>query len=58
MFRLSDFLFKIIGRVWRYQRGNHNPYIEEEQTTQWPTEKVQKDKQLYIKLKIEQREPH
>jgi cell envelope opacity-associated protein A len=20
----------------RYQRGNHNPYIEEEQTTQWP----------------------
>jgi len=25
--------------------GNHNPYIEEEQTTQWPKEKVQKDKQ-------------
>ena len=25
--------------------GNQNPYIEEEQTTQWPTEKVQKDKQ-------------
>jgi len=21
-----------IRRVWRYQRGNHNPYIEEEQT--------------------------
>ena len=20
----------------RYQRGNQNPYIEEEQTTQWP----------------------
>jgi len=34
-----------IWRVWRYQRGNHNPYIEEEQTTQWPKEKVQKDKQ-------------
>ena len=32
-------------RVWRYQRGNQNPYIEEEQTTQWPKEKVQKDKQ-------------
>jgi len=32
-------------RVWRYQMGNHNPYIEEEQTTQWPKEKVQKDKQ-------------
>jgi hypothetical protein len=25
-----------IRRVWRYQRGNQNPYIEEEQTTQWP----------------------
>ena len=21
-------------RVWRYQKGNYNPYIEEEQTTQ------------------------
>jgi hypothetical protein len=28
-----------------YQWGNQNPYIEEEQTTQWPKEKVQKDKQ-------------
>jgi hypothetical protein len=28
-------------RVWRYQRGNQNPYIEEEQTTQWPKEKGQ-----------------
>jgi hypothetical protein len=26
-------------------RGNLNPYIEEEQTIQWPKEKVQKDKQ-------------
>ena len=26
-------------RVWRYQRGNQNPYIEEEQTTQWPKRK-------------------
>jgi hypothetical protein len=25
-------------------RGNHNPYIEEEQTPQCPKEKVQKDK--------------
>ena len=24
--------------------GNQNPYIEEDQTTQWPKEKVQKDK--------------
>jgi hypothetical protein len=27
---------------WRYQRGNQNPYIEEEQTTQWPKEKGQR----------------
>jgi hypothetical protein len=37
-----------LRRVWRYQRGNHNPYIEE-QTTQWPKEKVQKDKQRSTK---------
>jgi hypothetical protein len=35
--------------VWRYQRGNQNPYIEEERTTQWPKEKVQKDKQRSTK---------
>jgi hypothetical protein len=40
-------LFK--KRVWRYQRGNQNPYIEEEQTTQWSKEKVQKDKQRSTK---------
>jgi hypothetical protein len=39
----------LVWRVWRYQRGNQNPYIEEEQTTQWPKEKVQKDKQLSTK---------
>ena len=33
----------------RYQRGNQNPYIEEEQTTQWPKAKVQKDKQRSTK---------
>ena len=38
-----------IRRVWRYQRGNQNPYVEEEQTTQWPKEKVQKDKQRSTK---------
>ena len=33
-------------RVSRYQWGNQNPQIHiEEQTTQWPKEKVQKDKQ-------------
>ena len=36
-------------RVCRYQRGNQNPYIEEEQTTQWAKEKVQKDKQRSTK---------
>ena len=30
-------------------KGNQNPYIEEEQTTQWPTKKVQKDKQQSTK---------
>jgi hypothetical protein len=29
--------------------GNQNPYIEDEQTTQWPKEKVQKDKQRSTK---------
>ena len=38
-----------LRRVWRYQRGYQNPYIEEEQTTQWPKEKVQKDKQRSTK---------
>ena len=36
-------------KVYRYQRGNQHPYIEEEQTTQWPSEKVQKDKQQSTK---------
>ena len=35
-------IYKIIlRRVWRYQRGNQNLYVEEEQTTQWPKEKGQ-----------------
>ena len=29
--------------------GNQNPYIEEDQTTQWPKEKVQNDKQRSTK---------
>ena len=33
-------------RVWR---DNQNPHIEEEQTTQWPKENVQKDKQRSTK---------
>ena len=39
----------ILRRVWRYQKGNQKPYIEEEQTTQWPKEKEQKDKQWSTK---------
>ena len=35
------------SRVWKYQRGNQNLYIEEKLTTQWP--KVQSDKQRYTK---------
>jgi hypothetical protein len=38
-----------LSRVWRYQRGNQNSYIEEEQTTQWPKEKGQNDKQRFTK---------
>jgi hypothetical protein len=36
-------------RVWRYQSGNQNSYIEEEQTTHWSKENVQKDKQRSTK---------
>ena len=47
-----------IKRVWRYQRGNQNPHIDEEQTTQWPKEKVQMDEQRPTKytLKTKDRE--
>ena len=44
-----SFDFERTWRVWRYQRGNQKPYIEEEQTTQWPIEKAQKDKQRSTK---------
>ena len=48
---LQDMLSMLlpIRRVWGYQRGNQNPYIEEEQTTQWSKEKVQKEKQRSTK---------
>ena len=49
-------------RVWRYQRGNQNPYMEAEQTKQWTKEKVQKDKQRSTKhtykTKDRVNEPH
>jgi hypothetical protein len=38
-----------IKKSLKYQRGNQSPYIEEGQTTQWPKEKVQKDKQRSTK---------
>ena len=38
--------FMHVRRVWRYQRGNQNPYIDEGQTTQWPKKK---DKQRSTK---------
>jgi hypothetical protein len=41
--------WECLRKVWRYQRGNQIPYIEEEQTTQWPKEKEQKDKQRSTK---------
>ena len=31
---------------------NQNPYIKEEQTTQWPIENVQKDKQRSTKQAV------
>ena len=41
----------------RYQRGNQTPYIEEEQTTKLPKEKVQRTnndlQNIHIKLNIE-----
>jgi hypothetical protein len=51
-----------IRKVWRYQRGNQNPYIEEEQTTQWPKKKYKRTnndpQNIHIKLKIKKHEPH
>jgi hypothetical protein len=46
---LKENRYTLERRVWRYQKGNQNPYIKEEQTTQWPKEKVQKDKQRSTK---------
>jgi hypothetical protein len=39
----------VTRRVWSQQRGNQIPNMEEEQTTQWPKEKIQKDKQRSTK---------
>ena len=42
---LSFLDIEVKTRVRRYQRGNLNPFIEEEQNIQWPKTKVQKDEQ-------------
>jgi hypothetical protein len=53
----------ILRKVWRYQRGNQNPYIVEGQITEWPKQKETKGqitifKTVHMKLKIEQYESH
>ena len=35
-------------RVLGYQRDNHNPEVEEGQTTQWPNEKDETDNQVTL----------
>ena len=39
-------------RVWRYQREIQNPYVDEEQTTQWPKEKVQRTNKMNCELML------
>ena len=38
--------------IRRYQRDNQKRHIEEEQTTPWPKEKVEKDKTTIYKAYI------
>jgi hypothetical protein len=43
----------LLRRVWRYQKGNQNPYIEE-QTNEEKDKMMNNDLQnIHIKLKIE-----
>jgi hypothetical protein len=45
--------FSIMKQIFdRYQKGNQNPYIEEEQTTQWPKEKSTKGQTTIYKTYI------
>jgi hypothetical protein len=55
LFHIMFYFSRFVRRVWRYQRGNQNPYIEEEQATQWLKGKVQRDKQRYTKHKTKDR---
>jgi hypothetical protein len=38
-----------VRRVWRYEKGNPNSYIEDRQKTPWQKENGQKDKQRSTK---------
>ena len=51
IFMFTPFCFRVfLEKEFKDTKGgNQNPYIEEEQTTQWPKEKVQKDKQRSTK---------
>jgi hypothetical protein len=42
-------LYTGIKKGLNIPRGSQNPYIVEKQTAQWPTDKVQKDKQRSTK---------
>jgi len=42
--RITRVVENIYKKSLIYQMGNHSPHIEEEQTTQWPKEKIQKEK--------------
>jgi len=45
----SDFICTSFKKSLKIPKGNQNLYIEEEQKTQWPKERVQKDKQRSTK---------
>jgi hypothetical protein len=47
--KLSYSVSSIFKKSLKIPKGNQNPYIEEEQTTQWPKVKVQEDKQQSTK---------
>jgi hypothetical protein len=42
-------MFRTDRKSLKIPKGNQNPYIEEEQATQWPKLKVQKDTQRSTK---------
>ena len=54
---IQTYFEKVTRRIWRYQSGNENLYMEEEQTTQWPKGKYKRTnndlQDIHIKLKIE-----